>query len=242
MTDAKLQKILVVLSGGMDSTTLLYHLKDQGHELRALGVDYGQRHRRELDAARAICDAAGIPFQVADLTALNPLMGGSALTDPSIAVPEGHYAAENMKATVVPNRNMLLIAVSLSHCVALGYDAVAYAAHAGDHTIYPDCRPEFAAVMDAAAHLCDFEPRRLLRPFVTWTKADIAARGAELGVPYDVTWTCYQGGAKHCGRCGTCVERIEAFRLGGVEDPTDYEVDPEEVMASLPALEASAGL
>ena len=228
------QKILVVLSGGMDSTTLLFHLLAEGHEVRGLGVDYGQRHRRELDAATLICSEAGIPYEIADLRALAPLMSGSALTDSKIAVPEGHYAADNMKATVVPNRNMLLLSVALARCVALDYDAVAYAAHAGDHTIYPDCRPEFAEAMEKAAHLCDYKQRGLLRPFVSWTKADIAKRGGELGVPYGLTWTCYKGLDLHCGKCGTCVERIEAFRLAGVSDPTEYSVDPDEVMANLP--------
>lgn len=233
------QRIVVVMSGGMDSTTLLFHLRAAGCEVRALGVNYGQRHCRELRSAESICAGLGVPFEVADLSALASLLGGSALTDPNMSVPEGHYASANMKVTVVPNRNMLLLSVALARCVALDFDAIAYAAHAGDHTIYPDCRPEFAAVMDAAAHLCDFKPRAILRPFVTWTKADIAARGAELGVPYELTWTCYKGGEKHCGKCGTCVERIEAFRLAGVPDPTDYGIDPEAVMASLPALEAA---
>ena len=205
------KRIVVVLSGGMDSTTLLFHLRDQGHDVRGLGVDYGQRHRRELDAATEICAQQGIEFEVADLRALNPLMGGSALTEDSIPVPEGHYAAENMKATVVPNRNMLLLAVALSRCVAVDFDAVAYAAHAGDHTIYPDCRPEFAAAMEQAAALCDFKPRALLRPFVTWTKAEITKRGHELGVDFSNTWSCYRGGEEPCGKCGTCVERIEAL-------------------------------
>lgn len=213
--------IVLVYSGGLDSTTLLYELRSQGAALRCLSVDYGQRHRRELTAAAEICRELGIEHRMADLSGLRPLLAGSALTD-DIAVPHGHYTEASMKATVVPNRNMLLLAVAIAWAVSTRSDAVAYAAHAGDHAIYPDCRPEFVDAMDRAAGLCDWHAVRIERPFVNWDKTQIVRRGAELGVPFAKTWSCYEGAALHCGRCGTCVERREAFELAGVPDPTVY--------------------
>ncbi len=218
-------KCVLVYSGGLDSTTLLYHLRARGDEVRCLGVDYGQRHRRELEAARAICERVGVEYRLADLRSIAPLLAGSALTD-AVAVPHGHYAEESMKATVVPNRNMILLSLAIGWAVSLKYDAVAYAAHAGDHTIYPDCRPEFVEAMDRAAGLCDWHRVRIERPFVHMTKADIVRRGAELGVPFELTWSCYEGGEVHCGKCGTCVERREAFERAGVADPTAYAKEP----------------
>ena len=130
-----------------------------------------------------------------------------------------------MKTTVVPNRNMILLAVAAARAIALKADTLAYAAHGGDHAIYPDCRPEFADAMDHAIGLADWHKVRLERPMVTWTKSDIVRRGAELGVPMHLTWSCYKGGDTHCGRCGTCIERREAFYLAGVTDPTTYAPD-----------------
>jgi 7-cyano-7-deazaguanine synthase len=207
-------RIVLTYSGGLDSTTLLYHLRQEGHELRCLGVDYGQRHRKELAAAAGICDEIGLQYRVADLRAIRPLLGGSALTD-DVLVPHGHYEAETMKATVVPNRNMIMLSVAIGWAVCLRYDAVAYAAHGG--------RPEFADAIDRAARLCDWHAVQLLRPFVDKTKADLVRMGAALGVPFEKTWSCYQGGELHCGKCGTCVERREAFERAGVPDPTIYE-------------------
>jgi len=215
-------RTVLIYSGGLDSTVLLYHLRAEGHEVRGLGIDYGQRHRRELEAAAGICGLLSVEYRVADLSTLRALLGGSALTD-DLAVPDGHYTEESMKQTVVPNRNMIMLAVAIGWAVCLRYDAVAYAAHAGDPTVYPDCRPEFAETMDRAAALCDWHPVRLLRPFVGKTKADLVRIGAGLGVPFERTWSCYRGGEYHCGRCGTCVERREAFAIAGVADPTEYE-------------------
>jgi 7-cyano-7-deazaguanine synthase len=134
-----------------------------------------------------------------------------------------------MKTTVVPNRNMILLALATGHALSIGAQQVAYAAHSGDHAIYPDCRNEFADAMARAMALCDWSQVELYRPFVDWTKADIVRRGAELGVPFGQTWSCYKGGNKHCGRCGTCIERREAFDLAGVEDPTNYKPDAPSV-------------
>lgn len=216
-------KIVVIASGGMDSATLLYKLKADGHTITALGVDYGQRHRRELDSLVLLCGEVGIPYRMADLSALRSLIAGqSSQTNPDVQVPEGHYADDSMKTTVVPNRNMIMLSVAIGHAISIGADAVAYGAHAGDHTIYPDCRSEFADAMAVAAKLCDWSEIELLHPFVDITKADIAKLGSQLGVPYDITWSCYKGSDIHCGKCGTCVERREAFELADVQDPTQY--------------------
>ncbi|NBQ03100.1 MAG: 7-cyano-7-deazaguanine synthase, partial [Opitutae bacterium] len=136
---------------------------------------------------------------------------------------EGHYAEESMKSTVVPNRNMILLALAGGHALSLGFDTIAYAAHAGDHTIYPDCRPEFADAMDTALSLADWNTLSLHRPFVDMTKSDLVSLGAELDAPLHLTWSCYAGNEIHCGKCGTCVERKEAFALAKIPDPTKYE-------------------
>jgi 7-cyano-7-deazaguanine synthase len=191
-----------------------------------LSIDYGQRHARELVAARKIANELAVPHLTVDLSTLRPLLGGSSQTDPSIPVPHGHYAESTMKLTVVPNRNMMMLAVATAWAVSLGARGVAYAAHAGDHAVYPDCRPSFVHAMGAAMKLCDYSEIELVAPFITVTKAEIAAEAARLSVPIADTWSCYEGGEIHCGRCGTCVERREAFMLAGVNDPTPY-VDPD---------------
>ena len=209
----------LILSGGLDSTVLLFHLRRE-HDVRCVSFNYGQRHgTRELEAAREIAMLAGVQHQVLDLTGLSL---PSALTTPDAAIPLGHYADASMKATVVPNRNMIMLAVAAGIAIGEGREAVAYAAHAGDHTIYPDCRPAFVDSMAAALLGCDWQPITLLAPFITWTKADIARHGVEVGAPLDLTWSCYQGGELHCGKCGTCHERREAFTVAGVVDPTRY--------------------
>lgn len=219
---------VVVLSGGMDSATLLYHLQDAGHELKALSVNYGQKHVRELDSAARLCQHAGVEHKIADLRAISGFLAGNSLVDGDMAVPEGHYAEESMKQTVVPNRNMIMLSVAIGWSVSLKFNAVAYAAHSGDHAIYPDCRAEFADAMQTAAQLCDWRPIELLRPFVELDKGDIAHRGSQLGVPFEFTWTCYNGREKHCGKCGACVERQEAFAKHDLNDPAEYEASPGE--------------
>jgi 7-cyano-7-deazaguanine synthase len=214
-------KTVLAYSGGLDSTVLLYERRAAGHEVRCLGIDYGQRHRRELEAAASLCRELDIEYRLADLRPIRPLLAGSALTD-AIAVPDGHYTDETMKLTVVPNRNMVMLSLAIAWAVSLRFDTVAYAAHAGDHTIYPDCRPAFAEAMRRAATLCDWRPIDLATPFIDKTKADLVRIGSGLGVPFARTWSCYRGGELHCGTCGTCVERREAFQHAGVEDPTVY--------------------
>ncbi|WP_309384913.1 7-cyano-7-deazaguanine synthase QueC [Cerasicoccus frondis] len=216
-------KSVIIYSGGLDSTVLLYHLHTAGGEIGALSINYGQRHAREIECAKKNCAALGIEHRVADLTSLAPLLGDNSLTDHNTAVPKGHYTETTMKATVVPNRNMIMLSVATGWAISRQADVVAYAAHSGDHAIYPDCRREFADALDKAIQLADWHKVKLYRPFVTWTKADIAKRGEELAIPFTDTWSCYEGGDKHCGCCGTCIERREAFYLAEVDDPTPYD-------------------
>lgn len=213
------RRCVVLLSGGLDSTVLLAHLIDEGVNCLGLSIDYGQKHRRELEAAGAVSKHYKIPTYMVQLP--SALMAGSALTGGS-PVPHGHYADESMRATVVPARNTVLLATAAAVAVREGCTAVAYAAHAGDHAIYPDCRPEFAEAVRALLALCDYSPIGFLTPFISWSKGDVARRGNALKAPVEMTWSCYKGGEIHCGECGTCVERKEAFRTAGIQDPTKY--------------------
>jgi len=217
-----MKKVLVLTSGGMDSTTLLHHHVKGGDQVRAIAFNYGQRHQKELDFARYQAAFLGTPFHLVPLVTLADTLPGSSQTDLSVPVPEGRYDEESMKKTVVPNRNMILLSIAIGHAIAHGLDYVAYAAHAGDHAIYSDCRPEFAEAMNVVAALCDWHKVELLRPFIKMTKADIVTLGVDLKVDYLRTWSCYRGEGLHCGRCGTCVERREAFHLADIIDPTPY--------------------
>jgi len=216
-------KAVVLFSGGLDSTVLAQQLIRQEAEVRLLSIHYGQRHQKELEHSTRIANILGSPHQILDFSNLGKLLHGSSLTDKAIALPEGHYAEESMKSTVVPNRNMILLSMAAGHALSIGFDTIAYAAHAGDHTIYPDCRPEFANAMETALNLADWEPLRLHRPFVNLTKKDLVHLGDQLGAPLHETWSCYAGRDLHCGKCGTCVERKEAFSLANIPDPTKYE-------------------
>ena len=216
-------KALVLFSGGLDSTVLATQMKKDAEETRLLSIDYGQRHAKELDHSQKVADHLGLAHEILKLPQLGQILGGSSLTDKSMTLPEGHYAEESMKSTVVPNRNMILLALAGGHALSIGFDTIAYAAHAGDHTIYPDCRPEFADAMDTALSLADWNTLSLHRPFVDMTKSDLVSLGAELDAPLHLTWSCYAGNEIHCGKCGTCVERKEAFALAKIPDPTKYE-------------------
>lgn len=224
-------KIVLIYSGGMDSTVALYLHRHLGDEVIPIGIDYGQRHRKELNAARDICKELGIEYRIVDLTVLKRFLTGSSQTDDSVPVPEGHYAEESMKATVVPNRNMIMLSVAVGIAISEKADAVAYAAHSGDHAIYPDCRPEFVDALRDAVWKADWHKVRLLTPFINMSKTDIAIMGKRLGVPFEKTWSCYKGGSEHCGKCGTCVERNEALFGAGLipmhQSPTDPRKQPE---------------
>jgi len=215
---------VLLLSGGIDSSTLLHVLKDEGFSVTALAVHYGQRHSRELRAARRISLHAHVPLVELDLgKTLAPIFLGapSSQVGQLIQVPEGHYAESSMAVTVVPNRNMLLLSLAGALAASTESEVVAYAAHAGDHAIYPDCRPEFIASCARTLRLA--ADVTLYAPFEAMTKADIVKRGHALHVPLHLTYSCYRGRPKHCGACGTCTERREAFQLSGVPDPTEYE-------------------
>jgi 7-cyano-7-deazaguanine synthase len=216
-------KAIVLFSGGLDSTVLATQMKQEATQTRLLSIDYGQRHAKELDHSQKVADHLGLAHEILKLPQLGQILGGSSLTDKSITLPEGHYAEESMKSTVVPNRNMILLALAGGHALSIGFDTIAYAAHAGDHTIYPDCRPEFADAMNKALGLADWNDLNLHRPYVEMTKSDLVSLGEELNAPLQLTWSCYAGGEIHCGKCGTCVERKEAFALANIPDPTKYE-------------------
>ena len=216
-------KTLVICSGGLDSVTLAYLVAKQ-HQLAAIvSFDYGQRHQKEVEYARLCAERLGAPYQLIDITSIGQVLTGSSLTD-DIDVPDGHYAEDSMKSTVVPNRNTIMLSIAFGMAVSIGADTVAAAVHSGDHFIYPDCRPEFIDSFAAMQKLAlqDLAEIELFAPFVHRSKADIVRSGADLNVPFADTWSCYKGQDIHCGRCGTCVERREAFQLAGIEDPTEY--------------------
>tara|TARA_R110002095_G_scaffold184183_2_gene161395 strand:- start:1784 stop:2530 length:747 start_codon:yes stop_codon:yes gene_type:complete len=216
-------KTIVICSGGLDSVTLAYKVAAEHTLLGLVSFDYGQRHKKELAYAARAAEALGVPHDIIDISNIGALLTGSSLTD-DIAVPDGHYAEQTMKITVVPNRNAIMLSIAYGVASARKADAVATAVHGGDHFIYPDCRPDFIHTFETMQNhaLEGLSDITLYTPFLDKTKADITAQGAQLGVPFDDTWSCYKGGEHHCGRCGTCVERREAFDLAHIKDPTTY--------------------
>lgn len=222
------KKVVVILSGGIDSTTLLYDLKqakddDNNHLYNIVGVlsfDYGQKHSRELIKAAETCKKLELFQQVISLDFMKTFK--SALTSEETEVPEGHYEDENMKQTVVPNRNMIMLSIATGFAVSMEADLVAYGAHAGDHFIYPDCRPEFVEAMNSVTKIANFQSVELLTPYLNITKDLILERGIAINVPFIDTWTCYKGQEKACGVCGSCQERLMAFKAYNLEDPLDY--------------------
>ena len=217
------KKVVVIYSGGMDSYTVLHKAIQQGLTPYALTFDYGQRHVKEIDVARSVCQELGINHKVIDISAINQLIGGSSLTDSSIDVALGHYQEETMKSTVVPNRNMILLSLAIGYAVSIGAEQVYYGAHSGDHAIYPDCRPEFVEKMNDVAAIANYEKTEIFSPYLNSDKIGILKDGLAMGLDYSKTWTCYNGREKACGKCGSCVERLEAFAANGVTDPIPYE-------------------
>jgi len=219
-------KVCVLLSGGMDSVTVLYEVRREHQVVAALSFDYGAKHNAsELGFARWHAAKAGVPHQVVALDFINELFD-SALLRSGAAIPDGHYAEETMKKTVVPFRNGIMLAIAAGFAESIGADGLVIAAHAGDHAIYPDCREPFMLAMGAAMREGTYANIQLLRPFITSDKAAIARLGSQLGIDYAQTWSCYKGGRLHCGVCGTCVERREAFMLADLPDPTVYAQTP----------------
>ncbi len=214
--------VVVIYSGGMDSFTLLHRARASGLSVHALSFNYGQRHVRELAVAEAVCRDLRVPHKVIDIRAMGEVMAGSSLTGAE-AVPEGHYQQESMKSTVVPNRNMILLSLATGYAVTVGACSVWYGAHGGDHAIYPDCRPEFVEKMDAVCRVANYQAVRIEAPYLHADKAGILADGLAMGLDYGQTWTCYNGREQACGRCGSCVERLEAFAAHQLADPLPYE-------------------
>ncbi len=213
---------VVLLSGGMDSTTLLALAKQNFDEVVALSIDYAQRHKRELECAKKVAEHYGVPHKILNITNINDLIQGSSLTSNDVEVPHGHYEDESMKLTVVPARNTILLSIAAGWAISMNYAFVAYAAHAGDHAIYPDCRQNFVDALQHVFNVFHYWPVNLWAPFLNIDKADIAAKGIELGVPYELTHTCYEGGEVACGKCGSCQERLYAFDKAGQPDPVAY--------------------
>jgi 7-cyano-7-deazaguanine synthase len=216
-------KTLVICSGGLDSVSLAYKVAAEQTLTGLVSFDYGQRHSKELGFAAACAQRLGVPHQIIDIRDVGRQLSGSALTD-DVAVPDGHYAEESMRITVVPNRNAIMLAIAFGVAAARQAEAVGVAVHGGDHFIYPDCRPDFIDAFQAMQNraLDGYANVRLYAPFVHVSKADIVTEGTRHATPFDQTWSCYKGGDVHCGRCGTCVERREAFDLARLQDPTDY--------------------
>ena len=212
---------VIVLSGGVDSTTMLYEYRER--IAVAVTYDYGSKHNaKEIPFAQLHCQRLGIEHVVIPLDFMQQYFQSSLLQGGE-EIPEGHYAAENMKSTVVPFRNAIMLSVAVGLAESRGLQSVFIANHAGDHAIYPDCRPEFVEAMGRATEAGTDDGIRVLAPYTNITKTDIARRGKELGIDYTETWSCYKGGQKHCGKCGTCTERREALAEAGIEDHTEYE-------------------
>jgi len=218
-----MEKVVLVYSGGLDSTTLLYWLKSLGYDIYPIGFNYGQRHQIERTYAEMNLRDLGLynRWEFIDLKLGNILK--STLTGHG-DIPDGHYEDKNMKQTVVPNRNMIMLSIAGGYAESIQAEKLAYGAHAGDHAIYRDCRPYFVKRMKEMLKISMDYPPEIITPFIKFRKDKIVKLGSELGVPFEKTWSCYKGGNVSCGTCGTCVERKEAFKLAEVKDPTAYEV------------------
>ena len=216
-------KVVVLVSGGMDSVTALHAAAREHEVVTGLSFDYGSKHNhREIPFATHHCGLLGVPHETVVLDFMDRLFKSDLLRSGG-EVPEGHYEAENMKQTVVPFRNGILLSIATGYAESVGAEGLVIAAHSGDHAIYPDCREAFMELMAAAIRAGTYAGISVLRPFIHERKEGIAAIGAQLGLDFAMTWSCYKGGELHCGKCGTCVERKEAFALAGLEDPTVYE-------------------
>ena len=226
-------KVVVLASGGMDSITALHRAAREHEVVAGLSFDYASKHNhREIPCARWHCESLGIRHHVIDLSFIGETFSSDLLRSGG-EIPDGHYAEENMKRTVVPFRNGIMLAVACGFAESIEAGGLVIAAHSGDHAIYPDCREPFMEAMAAAMKHGTYAGIELLRPFIAMDKTAIANEGAALGVDFSRTWSCYKGGEIHCGTCGTCVERREAFLLAGVPDPTIYLATPPLPMAPL---------
>lgn len=217
------KKAIVLLSGGMDSVTALYWTKQNLSLQAAISFDYGSKHNHsEIPYAKKHCEKLQVPHHVIELPFVNQLFSSNLLQSGD-EIPEGHYQAENMKLTVVPFRNGIMLSIAAGYAESIEAKNLVIAAHAGDHVIYPDCRETFMQNMSQAIYQGTYSQTEIVRPFIHDCKEDIVKKGISLGVDYSLTWSCYKGLDKHCGKCGTCVERIEAFTKANISDPTEYE-------------------
>ena len=207
----------------MDSFTLLHQALSQNYEVDCLTFDYDQRHIKEIKYAHLACEENKLSNLKIKIANVESIFAKSALTSNSIEMPHGSYQAETMQSTIVPNRNMLFISHAIAYAISKNINKVWYGAHAGDHFIYPDCRPEFLKSMDVAAGLCDPSQVSVKGPFINLNKGEIFKKGISLGIDYSKTWTCYEGQEFACGKCGSCVERLEAFADNKVTDPLNYK-------------------
>lgn len=212
------EKAVLICSGGLDSTILLYELLED-YDVQVLTFDYGQKHKREIKCAKKTCKILGLNHKVINLHTINSLLQGSCLTSNEVVVPEGHYSDDSMKATVVPNRNMIMLSLAIGYAESLGVNKVFFGNHTGDRAQYPDCRWEFVQALSEASKLGTYNHVEVFSPFNSLTKEQIVGIGIVDKVPFKNTWSCYKGQKRPCGKCGTCVERVEAFNENGKRDP-----------------------
>lgn len=215
-------KVVVLVSGGMDSVTALYYAAKEHEVVAGVSFDYGSKHNdREIPFAAWHCEKLGVDHKTVPLGFMDELFESDLLKSGG-DIPDGHYEEETMKQTVVPFRNGIMLSIAAGFAESVGAEGLVIAAHSGDHAIYPDCREDFMRPMAEAISAGTYADIKVLRPFIGMRKEDIAARGAELDVDFSKTWSCYKGREIHCGTCGTCTERKEAFDLAGIDDPTTY--------------------
>jgi len=220
-------KVVVIASGGVDSSILLYKTVKEDYETYVLTFIYGQKHKREIESAKKICEGLNVHHKVIDLSVLKDILSGSALTDSGVEIPEVPETAEyfeTLKTTIVPNRNSIFLSIAIGYAVSIGANHVFFGAHHSDRGVYPDCRREFVETFEHAERLAnDSSLLVVAAPFVNMNKSEIVKLGVEMGVPYKETWSCYKGGRIHCGVCSSCRERKRAFQEAAVLDPTEYE-------------------
>jgi len=227
--DGSKGRAIILLSGGLDSATVLGMAAAEGYECHALSFSYGQRHTCELEDARKLAEHFHIRDHRIIPLALEGLLS-SALTNESIELPEARVPEDmqDIPASYVPARNTILLSIALAHAEIVEANAIFIGVNALDYSGYPDCRPEYIEAFQTMANLAtkrgvSGEPVAIRTPLIHLTKAEIIRKGIELGVPYELTWSCYRGGEKACGRCDSCILRLKGFREAGSEDPLEYE-------------------
>ena len=226
-----MKRVTLILSGGLDSSTLAFWIKDKYNaELTCITFDYGQKHIKELQSATIIANLVNAKHHIIDLSFIKKFLhlANSSLVNEDLSIPHGEYTKQNMQSTVVPNRNTLMLSVAWTIACINNSDSLAYGAHSGDHYLYPDTRPEYFNALNTALRLgvedVADKDLKLIAPFINYSKAQIVFEGARLHVPFNTTWTCYQGEDTHCGQCGACYSRKKAFLEANVEDKTIYKI------------------